>query len=131
MWVLSTCKSEWSYWHILHCVDVSTGMTMEPGCLFHFKQAIRRRMQKLHIPTNEIPVAMGRGVLNLLTILPHDQIDPQGIDHVTSRLKAELDQRNYDYSDDKWELFGSIFAVRGSNCSHQSSGTSVESAGSS
>ncbi|KAG3118278.1 hypothetical protein PI124_g3455 [Phytophthora idaei] len=101
------------------------------GCLFHFKQAIRRRMQKLHIPTNEISVAMGRGVLDLLTILPHDQIDPQGIDHVTSRLKAELDQRNYDYSDDKWELFGSIFAVRGSNCSHQSSGTSVESAGSS
>ncbi|KAE8976066.1 hypothetical protein PR002_g25416 [Phytophthora rubi] len=118
MWVLNTSKTEWSYWHVLHCVQAATGMNMEPGtitcdfeqglinavgdqfpdstlvsCLFHFKQAVRRRMQKLHIPTDEISVAMGRGVLDVLTILPHDQIDPQGILHVTGRIKATIEGR--------------------------------------
>uniref|UniRef100_H3GKY8 MULE transposase domain-containing protein n=1 Tax=Phytophthora ramorum TaxID=164328 RepID=H3GKY8_PHYRM len=78
MWVLNTCKTEWIYWHVLHCVQVATCMNMSPGtiscdfeqalinavgdqfpdstitgCLFHFKQAIRRRMIKLHISTDK------------------------------------------------------------------------------
>ncbi|OWY90514.1 hypothetical protein PHMEG_00041333 [Phytophthora megakarya] len=66
-------------------------------------------MQKLHIPTDEIYVAMGRGMIDLLTILPHDQIEPQGIDHVSNRLKAALEERNLTYSQDKWKSFWEYF----------------------
>ncbi|ETP12458.1 hypothetical protein F441_12231 [Phytophthora nicotianae CJ01A1] len=65
-------------------------------------------MQKLQIPINETSVAMGRGVLHLLTILPHGQIDLYGIDHVANKLEAELEQHNNDHGEDKWEVFGSI-----------------------
>ncbi|ETO71282.1 hypothetical protein F444_12353 [Phytophthora nicotianae P1976] len=69
-------------------------------------------MQKLQIPINETSVAMGRGVLHLLTILPHGQIDLYGIDHVANKLEAELEQHNNDHGEDKWEVFGSISVVR-------------------
>ncbi|OWY94449.1 hypothetical protein PHMEG_00035816 [Phytophthora megakarya] len=46
-------------------------------------------------------MAMGRRTIDLLTIQPHDQIEPQGIDHVSNRLKAALEERNLTYSQDK------------------------------
>ncbi|OWZ19629.1 hypothetical protein PHMEG_0006081, partial [Phytophthora megakarya] len=128
--ILSTSKTEWSWWHCFHCVQVTTGMAMQPGtitcdyeravinavrdqfpestivgCLFHFKQAIRRRMQKLSIPAAEISTAMGRGVLDLLTVLPHEQIDPRGIEHVTDRIKDLTAEREIEYSERKWAAF--------------------------
>ena len=33
------------------------------GCLFHFKQAIRRKMKKLKFPDNKVDYAMRKGVL--------------------------------------------------------------------
>ncbi|KAG6608675.1 uncharacterized protein IUM83_14772 [Phytophthora cinnamomi] len=79
------------------------------GCLFHFKQAVRKRMVKLHIPTAEISVAMARGMLDVVTILPREQMDPQGIEYVTNRIKSELQNRNSDYSEDKWNEFWQYF----------------------
>jgi hypothetical protein len=52
---------------------------------FHFKQAIRRKMIKLLISTKEVGVSMGLDMLALLAIMPHEQIDPHGIDHVTEK----------------------------------------------
>eukprot|EP00804_Cyclotella_cryptica_P029811 CCRYP_019331-RA/>CCRYP_019331-RA protein AED:0.18 eAED:0.28 QI:1855/0.6/0.66/1/0/0/6/0/167 len=40
------------------------------GCLFHFKQAIRRKMKKLKFPNKEVDYAMRRGVIDLLTAIP-------------------------------------------------------------
>ncbi|KAE8906436.1 hypothetical protein PF005_g400 [Phytophthora fragariae] len=31
MRVLNTSKIEWSYWHVLDCVQAATGINMEPG----------------------------------------------------------------------------------------------------
>ncbi|OWZ17041.1 hypothetical protein PHMEG_0009075 [Phytophthora megakarya] len=75
MYALATDKSEWTYWSTLHCVQAATEMTMDVGtvfydfekglintvrdqfpeadiigCLFHSKQAVRRKMQNLYIP---------------------------------------------------------------------------------
>ena len=40
------------------------------GCLFHFKQAIHRKMKKLKFPDKEVDYAMRRGVIDLLTVIP-------------------------------------------------------------
>ncbi|KAK1933972.1 hypothetical protein P3T76_011732 [Phytophthora citrophthora] len=132
--ILSTTKTEWSWWHALHGVQVCTKMSMQPGtitcdyeravlnaardqfpepttvgCLFHFKQAVRRRMQKLYIPTEEISVVMRRHMLDILTVLPHDQIDPQGIEHVVALIKEALAEKESTYSEAKWTQFWDYF----------------------
>ena len=40
------------------------------GCLFHFKQAIHRKMKQLKFPDKEVDYAMRRGVIDLLTVIP-------------------------------------------------------------
>ncbi|KAG3068299.1 hypothetical protein PI125_g23447 [Phytophthora idaei] len=132
--MLATSKSEWSWWHCLHCVQVTTGMNMQPGtitcdyeravinavrdqfpdskivgCLFHVKQAVWRRMQKLCIPTEEISAAMARGMLDVLTVLPHDQIDPLGTEYVIERIQSSLAERDIPYSGGGWEVFWTYF----------------------
>ncbi|OWY95914.1 LOW QUALITY PROTEIN: hypothetical protein PHMEG_00033952 [Phytophthora megakarya] len=93
MYALATNKSEWTYWSTLHCIQAATGMNdgcrdgglinargdRFPdiiGCLFHFKQAVRRKMQKIHNPTKDIYGMMQRGFHDALTVIPHDHIDP-------------------------------------------------------
>ncbi|DBA04443.1 TPA: LOW QUALITY PROTEIN: hypothetical protein N0F65_010039 [Lagenidium giganteum] len=49
------------------------------GCLFHFKQAVRRRMKELPIHEAEVNIAMTRGVLHMLTVIEPDTISTQGI----------------------------------------------------
>lgn len=44
------------------------------GCLFHFKQALRRKMIKCKIPHNEILSAMVPGMIDLLCLVPPDEI---------------------------------------------------------
>eukprot|EP00956_Cyclotella_meneghiniana_P007262 scaffold9913_cov36-Cyclotella_meneghiniana.AAC.1 len=48
------------------------------GCLFHWKQAIRRKIIKLGVPDDEVHFAMRRGVIDLLTIVPKDEVHPIG-----------------------------------------------------
>jgi len=134
MYVLSTSKTEWAYWHAFHFVKVATRMDLDPatvtcdfeqaiinavgdqfpdatmvGCLFHFKQAVRRKMIKLLIPTEEVSVAMGRDMLDLLTIMPHELLDPRGIDHVTEKIQARLAELGVNYSAELWGAFWAYF----------------------
>lgn len=44
------------------------------GCLFHWKQAIRRRMKTLRISDAEAGFAMERGAIDVLTGIPGDQV---------------------------------------------------------
>ncbi|RLN96222.1 hypothetical protein BBJ28_00017785 [Nothophytophthora sp. Chile5] len=41
------------------------------GCLFHWKQAVRKKMINFRIPTDQIKEAMNRGVINLLAAVSH------------------------------------------------------------
>ncbi len=45
------------------------------GCLFHFKQAARRKMVDLGILDSEIKFAMAHGTYDLLTVIPIDQLE--------------------------------------------------------
>ncbi|POM60737.1 Cleavage induced Hypothetical protein [Phytophthora palmivora] len=111
---LCTNCNEATYWEVLDQIIKSTENNMHPaeivrdfeisliknvqaqfpnaeviGCLFHFKQALRRKMKKLCIPDNEVRVAMGKGVLDMLT---------EGI-------KSRCGRLGYHYSKQKWRSF--------------------------
>jgi hypothetical protein len=52
------------------------------GCLFHVKQAWRRKMLKLAISKEEISFFMKPGRLDILTLIPRDEIETHGIPFV-------------------------------------------------
>jgi len=53
------------------------------GCLFHWKQAIRRKLVERNIPKDYISILMNE--LNILTVLPIEDIIPKGIPYVRSK----------------------------------------------
>ena len=58
------------------------------GCLFHWKQAIRWYLvSKLGFLKEEIGYAMKQGVLDLLTIIPMDEVENTGIPFVRSLIE--------------------------------------------
>jgi hypothetical protein len=56
------------------------------GCLFHWKQAIRRKIIKLGIPDDEVKFAIMRGVIDLLTIVPKDEVHPIGTTYIAAKI---------------------------------------------
>ncbi|KAJ8519457.1 hypothetical protein ON010_g18074 [Phytophthora cinnamomi] len=79
------------------------------GCMFHFKQAIRRRMIKLRLSNNIIALAMETGMLDMLTVISPEHVVPHGIAFVTRKIRQECLARNLDYSDSKWTTFWNYF----------------------
>ncbi|KAG3066372.1 hypothetical protein PI125_g23881 [Phytophthora idaei] len=99
MYVLMDSKQQDAYWNALNYVIVQTDRLLEPatvtcdferglmnaitdqipivktvGCLFHWKQALRRKMIEQRVPQNQIAAALAPGVIDVLTIIPVDQI---------------------------------------------------------
>lgn len=72
------------------------------GCLFHFKQALRRKLLSLRINKNQIHQAMQCGNLDLLTIIPANEIIKYGIPYIRSKIE-EGDNVP------KWNLFWQYF----------------------
>ena len=95
MYMLMTRKSESLYWYCVHWMIVVSGWRLEPfsvpcdfekiqhnavtcqfkefklsGCLFHWKQAIQRKMIALKIDSEQISMAMTKFVLDVLTVIP-------------------------------------------------------------
>jgi hypothetical protein len=118
-------RRAWTYWHFWHLVLVLTETKFRPstitadfelalvqsikeqfsdakivGCLFHYKQALRRKLKELKISDDEISVAMQTGNLDRLTLVKRDEIDDTIAD---LRLKLERGDR------EKWEKFWSYF----------------------
>ena len=57
------------------------------GCLFHFKQAIRRRLLKLGVSKSKVKDFMVRGgPVDWLTVMPLDEIEEQGIAFVKANF---------------------------------------------
>ena len=69
------------------------------GCIFHFKQAAKRKMKEFGIPSNEIQVAMQPGVYDLLTNLPPDELDLKGIPYVQCMIIRLIDESYATYSE--------------------------------
>jgi len=85
------------------------------GCLFHFKQALRRRMEKLGIPEAEIKFAMRKGEVDLLTVIPIEDLE-RGIAFARTRIMQYIDEeprenppKGYKYdseaSAERWDIF--------------------------
>lgn len=73
------------------------------GCLFHFKQACRRKMLELCIPKDQISVAMERGMLDLLTVVPPSELRTKGIPYVRSILEGRCVMTKLELK--KWDVF--------------------------
>jgi MULE transposase domain len=139
-YILATGKTETTYWNALHCVRAATDCMLDPatvtcdferalhnavgdqfpscnlvGCFIHLKQALRRKMIKLGISSAEIAVAMERDCVDLLTVIPHEDIMPKGVPHVNALIQARCesvlddDSETVEYSTDKWTAFWAYF----------------------
>ncbi|EGZ27674.1 hypothetical protein PHYSODRAFT_321435 [Phytophthora sojae] len=79
------------------------------GCLFHFKQATRRRMMKLRIRPQEISIAMEVGVLDMLTVIVPAHVDPHGINYVSELIMSRCRTEEIEYSAVGWDRFWKYF----------------------
>ncbi|GMF63467.1 unnamed protein product [Phytophthora fragariaefolia] len=127
MYVLLDSKQQDVYWNALNYVIIQTGRLPEPatvtydferglmnaitdqfplvkivGCLFHWKQALRRKMIELRIPQDQIAAVLTPGVLDILTIIPVDQIADKGVRFVRSKI-TETGSKT------KWDTFWRYF----------------------
>lgn len=98
-YVLAQGKSQDMYWRVLNELIILSNRQLEPenvtcdfevalinavleqfpranlvGCLFHWKQALRRKMVDLRIPDCQIKSALSPGKLDTLAVIPVDQI---------------------------------------------------------
>ena len=110
------CKNQWDYWDAIHLAIRMAECKIDPvsvccdfekalinavqeqfrrvpiiGCLFHWKQTIRRRMiSKLKMNEDQVRAAMAPNMLDTLTIIPRDEILTKGIAYVKEQLKAHV-----------------------------------------
>lgn len=119
-------KHEWTYWNFLNLVLIGTEMKFDPqtitmdfekalqnavkdqfpcanriGCLFHFKQALRRKLIKLRIPDEQIHQVMQKNMLERLTKVNKNQINM-----AISQIRSEVNETPYQ---SKWDDFYKYF----------------------
>jgi hypothetical protein len=81
------------------------------GCLFHFKQALRRKMINLGIPEEEVKFAMQKGVIDLITVIPVEDLNPKGTAFVATKIYDyctklyEKGSDEYKESERRWDDF--------------------------
>jgi hypothetical protein len=97
---------EWNFWKSVLEFFPETKLI---GCLFHFKQATRKKMVELGIPNPEIAFAMKSGVLDLLTVIPQDELN-MGINFVRDVIQGHIrdlkeEDPEYEGIDDPWDYF--------------------------
>lgn len=107
-YVLLQGKEQATYWHMFDMVTMQCDLQIEPrtvtcdfelgllnavreqfpvvGCLFHWKQALRRNVVHLRIPTDVVSDVMRRGVIDVLTVIPPEDIVSKGIPFVRSKI---------------------------------------------
>ena len=129
-WVLMSGKTEECYWQAFNwlcsevneCAPFCVGVDFERaffrcvslhfpdarliGCLFHFKQAGRKKMKELGIDKDQIEFAMRVGVYDLLTVIPKDEMK-KGVHYVRTLIADHLFEMKCEGDDDfaKWDTF--------------------------
>jgi len=112
-WILMTGKTQECYWQAFNwltsavptCNPSFVGVDFERafftmvgihfpdavlvGCLFHFKQAVRRKMLKMGIPDLEVQYAMRHGVVDLITVIPNDELG-KGMAFIRSMITEHI-----------------------------------------
>ena len=131
MYILMTAKTQALYWHAFSQLvvlskwklNVNTFTSdfkralmnaakhhmpegLHVGCLFHLKQAWRRYLiTQLGFLAGEIALAMTIGVLDLLSVIPKDEVEEYGIPFVRSVIEATLNKKDIA----KWAKFWKYF----------------------
>ena len=131
MYILMTHKTQELYWHAFSQVVVLSNWKIKVrsftsdferaiinaathqfpegfhvGCLFHWKQAIRKHLiSALKFDKSEIQFAMTIGVLDLLCIIPPGEVATHGIQYVRSIIEEDLDAKEIA----RWDLFWIYF----------------------
>lgn len=78
------------------------------GCFFHFKQACRRKMKAISLPDNQVKIAMRTGMLDLLCIIPHEELERKGVLFVFKRIVDVMRTSNIEVTDRhmvSWRVF--------------------------
>ncbi|GMF54290.1 unnamed protein product [Phytophthora fragariaefolia] len=141
MYVLLDSKQQDVYWNAFNYVIIQTGRLLEPaivtcdferglmnavtdqfplvkivGCLFHWKQVLRRKMIELRIPQDQIAAALTPGVLDILTIIPVDQIADKvptsGMSKGMTTAGVDLQNRTNNPLESYNRAFGDRFSVK-------------------
>lgn len=133
MYILMTNKNETCYWHAFNQVVIQSQWTLNVktytsdferalmnqakhqfgadathvGCLFHLKQAWRRYLlgENIQMPETDVTRAMKIGVLDLLCVIPRDEIVTYGIPFLREKLEKEADADTIK----KWDIFWKYF----------------------
>lgn len=134
-YVLAGSKCYEGYWNLLQYItDSLCGESMAPhqvvcdfesplihamsdwfpsadiiGCLFQFKQACQRKIRKYRISPPEMSVAMEKGVLDMLTVIPREKIPTHGIAWVQAKIQERCRELALAHSLAKWGRFWSYF----------------------
>lgn len=66
------------------------------GCLFHYKKAIREKMEELKFTRSEIKIMMTEGVIDMLRVIPVSEIHSKGI-HFVRRLFFDESNGDVEY----------------------------------
>ena len=79
------------------------------GCLFHFKQAIRRKLIELNVPKQELEFAMRRGVIDLITVIPIEDLE-QGVYYIRNMIMdyihtLYIEDSDYESGEAAWNIF--------------------------
>ncbi|ETN03634.1 hypothetical protein PPTG_23761 [Phytophthora nicotianae INRA-310] len=127
LYVLVNSKSQETYWRVLEQLIMASDRLLEPrdvtcdfelalinavieqfptanivGCHFHWKQALRRKMIELKIPKEQIADAMKSGKLDVLTVIPAEEVLDKGLRYVRSIID-ETETKT------KWTAFWKYF----------------------
>ena len=71
------------------------------GCMFHFKQAIRRKLKKLRIPEDQVSLAMQPEKMDSLAVTPRSEIEER-----IKELRQEIEKPEVKK---KWDRFYEYF----------------------
>ena len=127
-----TGKTEWEYWDAIHFTFRLAGCKIKSsyvycdfekalinavseqfndayivGCLFHFKQALRKYLiSKLKMNEEIVDMAMEKNCLDILTIIPKAEIKKKGIPYVKSILSTiEMNEEEKQMWEEFWVYF--------------------------
>jgi hypothetical protein len=133
-YALTTARTSDTYWDVFNLIIQATDQQLEPAevvcdfeagligavqvqfpntdviaCLFHFKQAVRRRMRRLVISEPATRFAMERGMLDMLAVMPPDSVSTTGIAWVKVQIKARCRTLGIPYVQASWRSFWAYF----------------------
>ena len=124
------------HWHALHWIFVASDWNLDPksvtcdfekglinavqhkfheseinGCLFHWKQALRKKMITLQTYEQHVHLAMEENVMDMLTMIPIEDIESKGtpcVKFVTQEKIKKSKNQKKDTKNKNGLFFGNI-----------------------